>query len=167
MPSKHWVRKRSDSLAGVQWGCDAHEIARGGFLHPRNEPSKCGPLLKSLFSTPVHCCRMWDIFIFVLTCRCIEIHGKMAVLLCTDSPAGTKPGPAGSGTHNHLAELSYSSVTWVGGQSTRDWQKQKQRGACNNKRMVSSSNESDKCDIGATLSLEIQEASGTGGLHHY
>ena len=42
----------------------------------------------------------------------------------------------------------------------KDWQKQKQQGACSNKRTVSSSSEGDKCDIGASLSLEKQEASG-------
>lgn len=90
----------------------------------------------------------------------------MAALLPMDSPAGTKPRLTGSGSLSRVVELAYSSVTWVGDQRTRDWYKQKPQGASNNKRAVSSSNEGGKHGIGAILSLEIQEVSGTGGSQH-
>ena len=81
----------------------------------------------------------------------MEIHGKMAVLVHRDSPAGTERRPTGSGTCSHIVELSYAGVTQAGGQRTRVWQKQNQQDACNNKRMMSSSGEGDKSDNGATL----------------
>lgn len=102
-------------------------------------------------------------FLFILTCRSVVIHGKMAARLPMFSPAGAEPQLAGSGAC-HVVGMSYSGVTWVGGQRTRDWQKQKQQGASNNKRAVGSSSEGDKHDIRAILS---QEAPGAGGLHNY
>lgn len=63
------------------------------FLHPRNEAPKSAH------------------FIFILTCRCMEIHGNVAVLFPMDLLAGTKPWPARSGIHSNVVELGYSSVT--------------------------------------------------------
>lgn len=128
MPFKHRVRtaprclghapaisgdmifRRCKSWGHDVWGCDARKMLRAEFLYPGNKSPKLVPSWRS-FNRPV-----WDVrcfHFFGLTCKRMEICGKIGVLLPMDLTAETELWTTASGTRSHVVELNSSGVTWV------------------------------------------------------